>query len=150
MITLYGKIPETFEIFVFSYTFWFMFIPKPSPIESTLLTKLPMYLLYYTIMPLFALLLDKSSTFTHYMRYSLTSCTKHPTKGQLARFVNISLDIVSSYRLFLGTTYHRLHTSFQIIFTHLSPCLFLSLSSISLANCPCILFSLHSCFFILL
>ena len=81
VITLYGEIPYNFEMFVFNYIFWFMFIPKPCHTESQLLTKLPMYITSYTIMPPFVLITSKFATFTHYMRYSLISCTTHPTKG---------------------------------------------------------------------
>ena len=84
-----------------------------------------MYILSYTIMPAFVLLLSKFFTFTHYTRYSLISCTTHPTKGWLVSFVNIALDIVSSYRLFLGTTYQSLGASFQITFSHPPPCVVL-------------------------
>ena len=73
-------------------------------------------------MPLFLLLLGKFATFTHYKRYSLISCTTHPTKGLLGSFINIALDIVSPYRLFLG-----LGASFQINFSHPSPCVVLNL-----------------------
>ena len=61
------------------------------------------------------------------MRYSLISCTTHPTKGWLASFANIALDIVSPYRLFLGTTYQSLGGSFQITFPHPFPCVVLIL-----------------------
>ena len=53
-----------------------------------------------------------------------------PYKGvtyQFTSFVNIVLDIVSLYGLFLGTTYQRLGTSFQITFSHPSPCVVLIL-----------------------
>ena len=77
------------------------------------------------IMPSFVLLLGKFATFTHYMRYSLISCTTHPTKGRQGSFVNNVLDIVSPYKLFLGTTYQSLGASFQITFSHAPPCVLL-------------------------
>ena len=76
----------------------------------------------------FVLLLSKFVTVTHHMRYSLISCTKHAAKGWLASFVNIVLDVLSSYRLFLGTIYQSLSASFQITFPHPSPCVVLILS----------------------
>ena len=51
VITLYVEIPQNFEIFIFNYTFWLMFIPKTCPIEIKLLINLPMYIPFYTIMP---------------------------------------------------------------------------------------------------
>ena len=103
-----------------------------------------------TLSCLFVLLLGKFTTFTHYMRYSLISCTTHPTKGWHASFVNIALDIVSLYRLFLGTNIKGSMHPFKLPFLIHLHVLFLSLSSISLANCPCILFAVHSFFFVLL
>ena len=43
---------------------------------------------------------------------SLIFCTTHPTMGWLVSFVKIALDMVSSYRLFLGTMYQGLVASF--------------------------------------
>ena len=84
----------------------------------------------YIIMSPFVLLLGKFTTCTDYMGYSLISCTTHSTKGWLGSFVNIVLivlDLVSMYRLFLGTTYKSFGASFQIIFSHPSPCFVLIL-----------------------
>ena len=67
----------------------------------------------------------------HYIRYNPISCTIHPTKGWLASFVNITLDIVGSHRLFQGTTYQSLNASFQITFSYPSPCVVLILVPIS-------------------
>ena len=97
-------------------------------------------------MPPFVLFLSKFATFTHYLRYSLISCTAHPTKGRLASFVNIVLDIVNSYKLFLGTTYQSVGASFQSLFLNHLHVLFLSLSSIPLLSmhsfCSQLIFSL--------
>ena len=45
-------------------------------------------------MSLFVLRLGKFATFTHYRRYGLISCNAHLTKGWLASYMNIALDIV--------------------------------------------------------
>ena len=45
----------------------------------------------------------------------------------MAVFANIVLNIVSPYRLFLGTTYQSLSASFQVTFSHPSPCVVLIL-----------------------
>ena len=82
VIIQFEEIPQNFQIFVLNYTFRFMFIPKSCPIECQLLTQLPIYILSYSIMSLFVLLLGKFATFTHYyLRYSLISSTTHATKG---------------------------------------------------------------------
>ena len=98
----------------------------------------------YIVMPPFVLLLGKSLTFFHYMRYSLISCTANPAKGWTASFVNIAHDIVHSYSwaLYVKALVHLFKSSFLI---HLHV-LFLTLSSIPLANCPDTLFSVHSFF----
>ena len=83
-----------------------------------------MYITSYIVMPPLTLLLSKFATLTHYMRYSPISCSAHPENGWLGSFINISVDIVSSYRPFLGTTYQRLSSSFQMTFSHSSHSLF--------------------------
>ena len=100
-------------------------------------------------MPLFVLILGKFATFTHSMRYSLISCTIHPTEGWLSSFVDIALDIVSLYRLFLGITYQSLGERISNhFFSSISHVLFLPFSSISLANWPCIFYQSIDSFFL--
>ena len=59
----------------------------------------------------------------------------------LGSFVNVVLDIVSSYRLFLDTTYQSLGASFWITFSYSSPCvvliLVLHISSKLFMHCFC-------------
>ena len=78
-------------------------------------------------MPSCVVLLGKFATFIHYMRYSLISCTTHPTKG-------------CSWALHIKASVYPFRSLFLI---HLYV-LFLSLSYISLANFP---FSIFSFFF---
>ena len=87
-----------------------------------------MYIPSYIIMPPFVLLLSKFARFTYYMRFSLISCTAYAAKGSLASFANTVLDVLSSYRLFLGATYQCLCASFQLTFSHPSQCVVLILS----------------------
>ena len=105
-----------------------------------------MYIPSYTIMLPFILLLGRFARFTHYMRYCFISCTTHPTKGWLGSFVNIVLDIVGPFGLFLSTAYQGLGASFQIPFLIHLHVLSVSLFTLSLANCPCFLFAVHSFF----
>ena len=85
----------------------------------------------------------------HYIRYNPISCTIHPTKGWLASFVNITLDIVGSHRLFrvlhIKASMHPFKSLF-LIHLHVSS---LSLS-LSLANCPSTIFQSTNFLFILL
>ena len=78
--------------------------------------------------------------------YEIVSRTTHPTKGWLGVFDSIVLNIVTPYRMFLGTTYQSIMHPFKSLFHIHLHVLFLSLFFISLANCPCILFAVHSLF----
>ena len=71
-----------------------MFISMPCLIAFQLLTKLPMYIPSYSIISPFVL----GFLCRFYMRYGPISSTTHPTKGRVTSFVNVTLDIVSSYR----------------------------------------------------
>ena len=82
VITLYGEIPQNFEIFVFNYIFRFMFIQSFALLNPSFLQNCQCTCLHsYTIITQFVLFLGKFARFTHYMRYSLISCITHLTKG---------------------------------------------------------------------
>ena len=85
-----------------------------------------MYIPSYTIMPPFVLRLQVCHIHSLYEMYS--QFLYHTFyKGVTCRFANIVLDILSSYRLFLGTTYQSLCASFQITFSHSPRCVVLVL-----------------------
>ena len=61
------------------------------------------------------------------MKYSLISCTAHPTNGTHQFCQYYTWCIINLYRLFLGTTYQSLGASFQVTFSHPSLCVVLIL-----------------------